>query len=220
MTDHDEFSYTPVTPLAPVSLVLGIAGLVGLLSELGLLVSFFGSVIGLIALIKIKRSAGALGGFVLATLGFLLSTTILFGGSAMHVYNYKTELPPDHLRVNFPREISKRQFVMDSGVREIHPDIKPMLGKKIFIKGWMYQTLKDEGIKQFVLLKDSGECCFGGDPKPYDMMQVTMAPGTTTKSYGSMVAVAGVLQADPSAAPGAPVYFLEATECGLAKSSF
>ena len=80
--------------------------------------------------------------------------------------------------------------------------------------------MKDEGIKQFVLLKDSGECCFGGDPAPYDMIQVNMAPGVTTESYGSMVSVAGTLQADPSAAAGQPVYSLEATACGLAKSSF
>ncbi len=84
----------------------------------------------------------------------------------------------------------------------------------------MWQTQRMEGLTEFVFLKDNGECCFGGDPKPFDMMVVKMADDQTTNAYTGMVAVAGVLHANVHAAEGEPVYTVDATLVEEARTSF
>ncbi len=53
-------------------------------------------------------------------------------------------------------------------------------GKTIRIRGYMYPTYDTEGIEHFVLARDNQICCFGRDPKIYDLVQVDMKPGKTT----------------------------------------
>jgi hypothetical protein len=44
----------------------------------------------------------------------------------------------------------------------------------------MYPTYDTEGIEHFVLARDNQICCFGRDPKIYDLIQVDMKEGKTT----------------------------------------
>ena len=44
----------------------------------------------------------------------------------------------------------------------------------------MYPTYETEGIERFVLARDNQICCFGRDPKIYDLVQVDMKSGKTT----------------------------------------
>ncbi len=84
----------------------------------------------------------------------------------------------------------------------------------------MWETQKSEGLESFVFLKDNGECCFGGSPKPFDMMVVNMADGKTTRAFNGMVAVAGVLNANVNAGEGEPVYTVDATMVEEARTRF
>ena len=74
----------------------------------------------------------------------------------------------------------------------------------------MWLTQRDKGLEKFVFLKDNGECCFGGEPKPYDMMQVEMPGGKTVDGHTGMVSVAGILRTNVVAPDGDAVYILEA----------
>ena len=74
--------------------------------------------------------------------------------------------------------------------------------------------------RTFVFLKDNGECCFGGDPKPYDMMEVRMTGDQTTRAYTGMIAVSGTLNADVRAEEGEPVYIVDADIVEEAQTSF
>ena len=74
----------------------------------------------------------------------------------------------------------------------------------------MWLTQEDRGLEKFVFLKDNGECCFGGEPKPYDMMQVELQDDKTVDGHTGMVSVAGVLRANVAAGEGKAVYTLEA----------
>jgi hypothetical protein len=104
---------------------------------------------------------------------------------------------------------------------EIHPDVKPLDGQKVFIKGWMWNTQSSRGLDHFVLLKDNGKCCMGGDPAPYDMMEVRLRDGATASYTEGLIAVAGVLRMDPQGpARGEPVYVLEADQVSRAKTVF
>lgn len=214
----NEFDYRPVPVLAPTAAALGVAAAATFISVYAAIFGVVAVVLGGICYRNIQKSNGELGGKAVALVGIFLGLSLSTIGSALHAYDYVNELPEGHLRVHFPNDISRKQFVMKDGVVAAHPDVEKLLGKKIFIKGWMYQQMQIENIDRFQLLKDSGECCFGGSPKPYDVIIVNMAEGLTTRSYSGMIAVAGTLRFEVT--QQGPTYFFEATECGPARTSF
>lgn len=64
---------------------------------------------------------------------------------------------------------------------EVMPSwLKELDGKKIRIRGFMYPTFEPTGIEQFVLARDNQICCFGRDPKVYDLIAIEMKSGKTT----------------------------------------
>ena len=219
-SELDDFNYIPVTPLAPITCFFGLASALALVAWQCLALAVAGLIVGLIALVRIRQAKGALGGLTLASIGLVASLVFLIAGIGRHAHAYATEVPEDHRRVNFPREIAAKEFVYRDDRRELHPDVVPLVGQKVFLKGWMYQSKVSTNLTRFLLLKDSGKCCFGGDPKPFHMIGVVMADNLTTSQYSGMISVAGVLEADPDAPPGDPVYTLTATQCGPARTAF
>ena len=219
-SEFDKFDYTPVSPWGPVALVLGIASLTGLTNSLfGLCIAFFGVVLGIAAVVRIRSADGTMKGTSFAVSGFTLSLLCLTLGSVKLSNAYQTECPEGFQRVNFPNDISAHEFVYYGGRRRLAPEVAPLIGQKLFLKGFMWQTQRADGLEEFVFLKDNGECCFGGSPKPFDMMVVKMAEGTT-KAYTGMIAVAGILNANVNAQEGEPVYTVDATIVEEARTSF
>lgn len=216
----DEFQYRPMPVLAPVSVVIGICSIMALASMIGIGIALVGVVLGAIGVWQIRRAAGELGGKAIATAGLCLSALFLVSGSTLHAYNFATEVPEGHIRVNFPDDISKKEFVVADGKRQIHPDVSPFVDQDIYIKGYMWNNRMESGLTSFVMLKDNGKCCFGGDPAPFDMMVVRMQNDQTADYMSGLIAVAGQLRANPDAAPDEPVYVLEATMVERAKTAF
>ncbi len=218
----DDFSYVPVSPWGPIAMVFGIASLTGLMNSVfGLVLALFGVIIGLAAFIRIRGSAGAFRGKGFAVSGMTMAFLCLVLGSFKLSHAYQTECPEGYMRVNFPKEISAKEFVYYSGgVRRLHGDVIPFIEQKVFLKGFMWQTQAADGLKEFVFLKDNGECCFGGEPKPFDMMMVTMAGDQTTQAFTGMVAVAGILRANVNAGEGEPVYTVDADIVERAQTAF
>lgn len=58
--------------------------------------------------------------------------------------------------------------------------LKGLDGQQIRIRGFMFPTFEAEGLERFVLARDNQICCFGRDPKVYDLVQVDMRSGKTT----------------------------------------
>ena len=215
-----DYAYRPVPTLVPVAIVCGLLSLLSFIFLTAIVFGALGQLLALLAIRKIRRSEGSLSGtpFALAALGLCILVPVT--GVGFQMYEYHDELPDGYRRVNFPREIAAKQFVIKEGRRELHDDVKPLDGQNIFIKGYMYQTKEAKGLSRFVLLKDNGECCFGGDPKPYDMIGVRMQGKKKVDSVEGMVAVGGVLRANPSASPGTPVYILEGSYFSKARTAF
>ncbi len=249
----DDFDYVPVSPWAPVSLVTGALSLTALISLFGLYLAAFGALVGVAAVLRIRSSLGTVKGQPMAAIGLLLASISVVGGGYRTAHAYRHEVPEGFRRVHFPREIADLQFVYINGKRKIPAEVADLLGKKVYLKGFMWATQDTEGLTRFILLKDNGECCFGGRPKSHDFITVTLdsyaegqrpplasrASGMsdkvltaeeqqalgakfpnqlTTKAFVGMVAVGGVLQADPKAGEGgeqadfefAPVYTMNA----------
>lgn len=70
--------------------------------------------------------------------------------------------------------------VTDNAVDLMPAWLKELDGKRIRIRGFMYPTFEAEGIETFALARDNQICCFGRDPKVYDLIQVDMRSGKTT----------------------------------------
>ena len=117
-----------------------------------------------------------------------------------------------------------RAFLHPGKRLKLHPDVLPLDGQKIFLKGYMYPSKQTEDIKAFVLCKDNGQCCFGGNPALTDMILVEMQNGITVNLRGrtKLTAVAGILRLMDPAQGGelSPVYVLEGTHFEGARTKF
>ncbi|MBD3673735.1 MAG: hypothetical protein HUJ26_09450 [Planctomycetaceae bacterium] len=61
------------------------------------------------------------------------------------------------------------------------PDwLRGLDGEKVRIRGFMYPPFRETGIDFFVLARDNQICCFGRNPKVYDLINVEMRDGVTT----------------------------------------
>jgi hypothetical protein len=81
------------------------------------------------------------------------------------------------------------------------PKVESLFGKRIRIRGYMFPTLQKRGIKQFVLVRDNMECCFGPGAALYDCVLVTMEPGKTAEYSIRPIAVEGTFQLEPIKGP-------------------
>ena len=76
--------------------------------------------------------------------------------------------------------------------REMLPEsVEAMAGQRIRIRGFILPTPQKRGIKQFVLVRDNQECCFGPGAAIYDCILVEMQSGKTAEFSIRPVAVEG-----------------------------
>jgi hypothetical protein len=89
--------------------------------------------------------------------------------------------------VKFPMEKT------DTFRREmLTPEIEKLVGKRVRIRGYMLPSFQQEGITQFVLVRDNMECCFGPGAALYDCMLVQMKEGKSASFSTRPIAVEGV----------------------------
>ena len=94
---------------------------------------------------------------------------MFFGGTGWHTYVYLTEVPEGYARTGF------WELQPDPDYPELPVSKKSLelSGKPIFIKGYMHPGVASRGrVDHFILVPDMGTCCFGGDPKSTDMIEV------------------------------------------------
>lgn len=220
--EYEQFDYRPMPLLAPIAGVLAVCSLIAYLGLFGIGLAIIGIFVGLLAVWIIRRSQGALSGMWLAVVGLLLCATNAVGGIGLQVYHYKHEVPEGYTRVNFTQEISNRGFEVRDGAQRVTEAVEALAGKQIFVKGFMYPTGRTEGLPGFLLLKDSGQCCFGGKPALQDMIGVQMVPGKEVDYYAGRVAVAGTFEINKNYQGGDldPIYILVAEHFSKAKTSF
>ncbi|MCU0711289.1 MAG: DUF3299 domain-containing protein [Pirellula sp.] len=77
-------------------------------------------------------------------------------------------------------------------------DNKDLHKKTWQIRGFILPTtlFSKSNIREFVLVRDNQECCFGPGAALYDCIMITMAPGKSINFSTRVVAVKGVLEID------------------------
>jgi hypothetical protein len=93
--------------------------------------------------------------------------------------------------------------------------IKELDGKPVRVRGYMYPSFQQSGIKQFILVRDNMECCFGPKAALYDCMVVDMVGGATTDFSVIPITVEGTFSIREVKAPDGSyhlaIYHLDAT---------
>ena len=219
----NEFSYRPVPVIAVVGTTMAVMSSAALFIWLVLPLCLVALTVSLVALWSIRSSRGAYGGTPLAFTGVTLSLLFFAGGIGYQIYAYQTEVPPGYQRVSFVDDISEKGFVEENQQLQVHPDVKALEGEKVFLKGYIYPTGQDKGLRAFLLLKDNGQCCFGGQPELTDRLGVKMMEGKEIDYYSGKVSVAGTFRLnDRFTGQGKlePIFILEAEHFAKAKSDF
>jgi hypothetical protein len=167
------------------------------------------------SLARIRREPDLYTGRMLATTGLALSLVFLVGGVTFGTYVYATEVPEGYARISFnamkPDALQERSNVI------VPPEIAALNGQKVFIKGYIRpDSIKvSRGIKQFLLVRDNNQCCFGDitTVKYYDQILVDMAGSRYVDYSDGIFRMGGILKVEPQyAAIGsrAPVFSLKA----------
>ena len=196
--EGQEFLYRPIPVLVPISMGFVFLSLVAVLMAELLVVPMVGATLAFIARRQIRSSGGNLSGGWLALASLISQVVMTISFAAMHVHSFATEVPAGFERVNFTADISNKGFTNLGGVLGIHPDVQKLVNQKVMIKGYMYPTKTMDGLTSFVLCRDSGACCFGGQPKTTDMILVHMKGENLARFRPGLVAVSGVFRAEPT----------------------
>lgn len=194
---EDEAAYQPYRALsksALISFVLAILSTVALVFPVLLVLPLVGLLLGIAAKRKIHRYPDELTGRWLAWLGIAGCALLLVGGSAMHTYIYATEVPDGFTRITFA-DLQPAGSIPATGEPRLPFELD---GQRIFVKGYVHPGVSSTGkIKKFILVPDMGTCCFGGQPKLTDMIEVTLGDLPGIRYNTRKRKLAGVLHVYP-----------------------
>lgn len=164
---------------------------------------------------QINKMSDMYTGSRLALAGFALSTFFLVTGIGYGSYVYATEVPEGYARITFGG--LKPDKVESRGDKLIPVDIQELDGQKIFIKGYIRPDSLSvrKNAKEFLLVRDNNQCCFGDLSKInyFDQMQVAMQGSLSVDYSLGIFRMGGTLRMNPNNlayGPDAPVFMLEA----------
>jgi len=168
---QDLVQYRSVSKSAVVAVVVSIFSLFAVLDFSFWLLPATGVALGLLALRVTTRFEQHISGKGLALVGFALNITILIVGGTLFTIEYLTEVPDGYQRISFYTLDAEGASTEDP----ISQKINALKDNKVFIKGYIHPGVNGLGrIQRFVLVGDLKTCCFGGQPKPWDMVEVAL----------------------------------------------
>ena len=131
----------------------------------------------------------------------MLSAVSLVAGLITLSRAYAAELPDGYERLNYgllqPLPGDPSDAVPDTA--------RTMDGRNVLLKGYIYPGKQQTGITQFLLVRDQGDCCFGGNPKITDRVLVQLKDPSHPKGIdfsSRLTKIAGRFVIRPMGAPG------------------
>jgi hypothetical protein len=204
-------NYRPLSVAAVASVFVGLLSCTAPLAWPLVAIPVIGVLLAIFALVKVRRHRDELTGEGLARIGLALSLVFVVAGPAWLTYDFATEVPPGYTRVSY----AELQPDAAEVGQVIPPSAADLEGKRVFIKGYVYPGREKDGIRQFLLVRDQGDCCFGGNPKITDRIQVTLSDPLRLTFQPRLHKVAGTFHVAPlnqatGGAKGGVFYHLEA----------
>jgi hypothetical protein len=152
------------------------------LGSVGAIFALFAAVLGFTGLSTVKRFPTEYTGRGLARSGLIGGLLLFAMGASVSAFTYVTEVPDGYARVSF----EELQPDPEHPELPISPKAIELTGQKIFIKGYIHPGVASMGrVSHFILVRDFGTCCFGGQPKPTHMIEVYVPHGTDGVAYST-----------------------------------
>jgi hypothetical protein len=153
-----------------------------------------GIVLASIAVRDVLRRPRELAGGVLAAMSGVVSAVVLAAGLAWLAYVYAAELPEGFDRLSYtmlqPAEGDPPTAVPDSA--------RAIDGRNVLLKGYIYPGKQQHGLVQFLLVRDQGDCCFGGNPTITDRVLVELSDKAGIDFTPRLTKVAGRFRIEPA----------------------
>lgn len=189
--DAAEFPYKAINRGAIAALIFFVLAVPGIMPTFSpmLILAVPGILAGAVALRSISRFPDEYSGRGIALAGIIGCAALFAGGIGFHTYTYLTEVPEGYERVAF----FKLQADPNGPDQPTEEALK-VDGDAVFLKGYIHPSSGSGMLRQFVLVPDLGTCCFGGDPRSSDMIEVTLPPGEAVRAGLSQRKLAGTFR--------------------------
>lgn len=200
--------YRAISGVAIAAAALAVAAPLAFFDWWLAVVPVLGMVLGSVALRDIARRPTALTGRPLAWAAIAASGIALGGGLTRLATTYAAELPPGFMRLSY----AELQPLPGDPPAAVPETALAADGRDVLLKGYMFPGSQSHGIRQFLLVRDQGDCCFGGNPKLTDRVLVTLAEPAGMAFTPRLVKIAGRFSVRPAGAPdagGGVLYHLE-----------
>ena len=172
-----------------------------------------GAVLAVVARSSIRRYPKEYAGGPLATFALVAHVALLAVSIPYHAYVQATEVPEGYQAVSF----TDLQPDPEKGEYLIPKLALDLMDKPVFIKGYVHPAVASSGkVENFILVRDFGTCCFGGQPPATHMMEVKIVGNAPRISYSTrMIRLAGKFTVMPPQKREAldvenVIYYLEA----------
>ena len=196
-TNHNEhLHYRSVSKSAVASIVFAVLGLTSFLSPTFVILPALGLGFALVSLINFYRYPDEIVGKLAAQVGLVVSAVCLVASVAHHVYVYNTEVPEGYSRISF--SMLRDNPKTPARFAEAAPGLD---GEKVFLKGYVRPGDKKNNLKNFILVGDFGDCCFGGNPKISEVVAIAITEeGKTVNHSYSLRRIGGTFRFLPQTA--------------------
>jgi len=204
----DADRYRALPPTVVPAVVLAVLSPLTLLDWWLALVPLGALVAGVIGWRAIATRPEDYTGRLLAIGATLVAAVALVAGLAWQAGVYAAELPEGFERIDY----GALQPLPGDPPHMIPESALALDGRDVLLKGYMYPGKQQRGIVQFVLVRDQGDCCFGGNPKITDRVLVQLADPVGTMFTPKVCKVAGRFSVRPTgttALEGGVFYHLE-----------
>lgn len=186
--------YRSISSLAVTSLLLSLISLVMVLAIVLAPVAIVGIVLGICAVHSIRKNRETLTGTKMAIAGIVISVFALVAGTSRYVYDEYLSLPEGYEVVAF----GLLQTQPNQPLGQPVPDSALELdGKQVLLRGYVYPHAQKTGLTRFVMVPDFDTCCFGGQPKLTDMVEVRLTDPLTVDFSFSRRKIGGTLRVHP-----------------------
>ncbi|MFI4875140.1 MAG: DUF3299 domain-containing protein [Blastopirellula sp. JB062] len=165
--DYDR--YRSISGLAVGALIVGLLSLLSILAVTLLPLAVIGVAFGLFAIRTVERNRDLVTGRGVAIAGAALSAISLIVSPSWYYYEEYVNIPDGYEVMAFGA------LQPDLGSTATVPEKAWKYdGKRILVNGYVYPHDQKEGLNRFVLVPDFDTCCFGGQPKLTDMIEVRL----------------------------------------------
>jgi hypothetical protein len=191
--DENAYQYRALSSGAVVAFLFGLLSLLAMADTWLVAVPIAGLVWSVVALRQIRARPDELTGRGMAWAGLILSAVMIPTGPVSVYYREMSYVPVGYAPISYDLLQPDPKVI-----GEVVPDSAVALNtEKVYIRGYVFAGSETAGIQKFVLCRDAGTCCFGGNPKLTDRIVVSLANPSGMIYTKQPVRVAGTFRLSP-----------------------